>query len=353
MKIKGVNLGGWLVLEKWITPYMFSGTDADDERKLYETIDLKVLYDRLTTHRESFITERDFSIIRNLGLNIVRLPIPYYIFNDVYPYLGCEKYVDLAFQWAEKYQIKILLDLHTVPGGQNAFDNSGLAGICTWHLKQENINQTLDVIRKLCQKYGHLSELFGIEVINEPIDETMWQLIGQYSCQQEDVKHYPSSPVPTAILKDYYLKCYQIIDQNCDSHVKMIIHDGFRLEQWNDFMKQNEYPRLIIDTHLYINFEIMHKKEKSSDDYLDIIREKFKNMIISAQKYHPVLVGEWSLGNKLTDKKKDYDKNLHLFFQTQKDIFEYSLGWIFWNYKVLDHGRIEWDYENYSLLKKG
>ena len=31
MKIKGVNLGNWLVLEKWMSPALFDGTTAEDE----------------------------------------------------------------------------------------------------------------------------------------------------------------------------------------------------------------------------------------------------------------------------------------------------------------------------------
>ncbi|MCY0903238.1 MAG: glucan 1,3-beta-glucosidase, partial [Firmicutes bacterium] len=30
-KIRGVNLGGWLVLERWMTPSLFAGLDAKDE----------------------------------------------------------------------------------------------------------------------------------------------------------------------------------------------------------------------------------------------------------------------------------------------------------------------------------
>lgn len=29
-KLRGVNLGGWLLLEKWITPSLFDGLDATD-----------------------------------------------------------------------------------------------------------------------------------------------------------------------------------------------------------------------------------------------------------------------------------------------------------------------------------
>ena len=31
MHIKGVNLGNWLVLEKWMSPALFEGTGAQDE----------------------------------------------------------------------------------------------------------------------------------------------------------------------------------------------------------------------------------------------------------------------------------------------------------------------------------
>ena len=33
-KLRGVNLGGWLVLEKWMVPDVYRGTDAPDEYSL-------------------------------------------------------------------------------------------------------------------------------------------------------------------------------------------------------------------------------------------------------------------------------------------------------------------------------
>jgi glucan 1,3-beta-glucosidase len=33
-KIRGVNLGNWLVLEKWMHPPLFHGVDAEDETDL-------------------------------------------------------------------------------------------------------------------------------------------------------------------------------------------------------------------------------------------------------------------------------------------------------------------------------
>ena len=45
------------------------------------------------------------------------------------PYVGCTDgaldYVDRLLDWAEKYGLSVLLDIHGVKGSQNGFDNSG------------------------------------------------------------------------------------------------------------------------------------------------------------------------------------------------------------------------------------
>jgi glucan 1,3-beta-glucosidase len=35
--LRGVNLGGWLILEKWMTPSVFEGTEATDEYTFAQT----------------------------------------------------------------------------------------------------------------------------------------------------------------------------------------------------------------------------------------------------------------------------------------------------------------------------
>ena len=59
-KIKGVNLGGWLVLEKWMSPHLFDGTAADDEYYLAQDLPAAVYQARISQHRANFITEEDF-----------------------------------------------------------------------------------------------------------------------------------------------------------------------------------------------------------------------------------------------------------------------------------------------------
>ena len=41
MKIKGVNLGNWLVLEKWMSAELFYGIEGKDEEDFYEMLSPK------------------------------------------------------------------------------------------------------------------------------------------------------------------------------------------------------------------------------------------------------------------------------------------------------------------------
>ena len=53
MFVKGVNLGNWLVLEKWMSPHLFDGTTAEDEYYLPTQLSREVYEARIQTHRRS------------------------------------------------------------------------------------------------------------------------------------------------------------------------------------------------------------------------------------------------------------------------------------------------------------
>ena len=55
-KIKGVNLGGWLVLEKWMAPHLFDGTNADDEYYLPQELSEKEYLARITQNQRKITT---------------------------------------------------------------------------------------------------------------------------------------------------------------------------------------------------------------------------------------------------------------------------------------------------------
>ena len=69
MYVKGVNLGNWLVLEKWMSPSLFDGTTAEDEYYLPTQLPKEVYEARIKIHRSEYITERDFTRIKAMSMS--------------------------------------------------------------------------------------------------------------------------------------------------------------------------------------------------------------------------------------------------------------------------------------------
>ena len=118
-KVRGVNLGGWFVLEPWITPSLFeqwaNGGGVVDEYTYTAALGKQNAQSRLNQHWSSFITEADFREIASHGLNHVRIPVGYWAFNPnpADPYVqGQLPYLDNAIRWARNSGLRVMLDLH-------------------------------------------------------------------------------------------------------------------------------------------------------------------------------------------------------------------------------------------------
>ena len=60
-KIIGTNLGNWLVLEKWMQPFIFQGTGAEDETWLNRNVPNEKLWPMMKQHRDTYVTEEDLT----------------------------------------------------------------------------------------------------------------------------------------------------------------------------------------------------------------------------------------------------------------------------------------------------
>ena len=254
MYIKGVNLGNWLVLEKWMSPALFEGTTAEDEYYLPRQLTKEVYEARIRVHRSEYITERDFAVIKSYGMNAVRIPVPYFIFGDCEPFIGCIRELDKAMNWAEKYGLQVLIDLHTVPGSQNGFDNGGLSGVCKWAQQEESVAFTLDVLERLAQRYAKTESLWGIEIVNEPLTKAAWDvfdIMERYKAADPDMAA-GSAPVELDFLKTFYVEAYRRMRKYLPKEKVIVFHDGFDLFAWKDFMREEEFVNVVLDTHQYL-----------------------------------------------------------------------------------------------------
>ena len=360
MQIKGVNLGNWLVLEKWMSPALFEGTTAEDEYYLPAQLSREVYEARIRIHRSEYITERDFATIRRIGLNTVRIPVPYFIFGDRPPFIGCIEELDHAFAWAEKYDLKILIDLHTAPLGQNGFDNGGICGVCRWSQTPEEVEFVLDVLEKLAKRYGHRKGLFGITPINEPVTEPMWSFM-------KVTERYPAAdpklaegtaPNTLEFLREFYTDAYDRIRKHVDSGCYVVFHDAFQLHAWKDFLTQAKFENIILDTHQYLMMAEMDGCEQSVEGYKRYIEEHYAKEIAQVQQYVDVVVGEWCMFNSYAvgvDTKggqsslngMDFSENVEKFTPEEKkeiyreivgaqlDAWKKGSGYFYWSYKLL------------------
>lgn len=135
-KLRGVNLGGWLLLEPWITPSVFenAGEAAVDEWTLSEILGKEEAKNRLATHWNSFITADDFHQIKAAGLNHVRIPVGHWavVPDDSEPYVqGQLEYLDKAIGWARDAQLNVMVDLH---GGKSGLPTVVAVGDANWRL---------------------------------------------------------------------------------------------------------------------------------------------------------------------------------------------------------------------------
>jgi glucan 1,3-beta-glucosidase len=323
LKLRGVNLGSWLVLERWMTPDIFDGTDAPDEYTLCQILGDRAK-SRLDRHRETFITADDFRWIKEHGLNAVRLPVGYWALEAPKPYVECSRFIDFALDQSQKNGLKLLLDLHGAPGSQNGWDHSGRSGPVNWSKDPQNIRETLRVLESFGQKYGGHPALYGIELLNEP-----------------------KPVVPIEILQQFYQDGYTHIRRHAGPGVAVVIHDSFRPLVWKNFMQEPSFTNVVLDTHLYQCFD-KQALSRSALQQLAFALNRNTTLGEMQREELPTLVGEWSLS--LPDRAMSGLSTLQIesatrgYADAQLLNYEGTQGWFFWSYKL--HRPCEWHFQH-------
>ena len=337
-KIHGTNLGNWLVLEKWMEPAMFEGTGTEDETWLCRKLPTDEVARKLKEHRDTYVTEEDFKFIAESGLDTVRLPVPYFLFGDRPPFVGCVEYVDKALDWAEKYGLQVLLDLHTVPHSQNGYDNGGITGVCKWRKYPDEVEFALSVLERLAQRYGKRKGLYGIEVLNEPISWIVYITAPSTGKAADKQEAKGSGYVPLPFLREFYTNAYNRIRKHLPEDKAIVFHDGFRLNSWNRFFRESGFKNVALDTHIYI-FAMENFVPIAKPWVYNLYIRSNQRAIRRVQKAVPVIVGEWCICNKYANNSRNTADDTRRKFREiaalQLDAWREAQGWFYWNYQLL------------------
>ncbi|KAF8747890.1 Cellulase (glycosyl hydrolase family 5) [Rhizoctonia solani] len=178
-KVYGTNgtseqLGSWLLAEPWMFPNEWVNKMGGDS---CEADCSSCAFSELAT----WFTEKDADIIKNAGLNTIRIPLGYWIVESLvdrsteyYP-RGGMKYLKKGLRWLKQRGIHVMLDHHALPGVASA--NQMFAGRCTTDVQfytEKNYKRALiwaGVMTVLTHTDPDWSTIFSIEAINEPTQD--------------------------------------------------------------------------------------------------------------------------------------------------------------------------------------
>ncbi|CEP08920.1 hypothetical protein [Parasitella parasitica] len=377
-RIRGINLGGWLVLEPFITPKIFEQFGPNqtviDEWTLCEKLGPEEAKRQLQYHYDTFVTEADFKRIAEMGFNHVRIPTGHWAVqvlpDEPYvPFISWQ-YLLQGIQWARKYGLRVMVELHTAPGSQNGWNHSGKSGMVGFLNGTEgesNGDRTLQIATEMIRffdkpEWSNVVPLFG--VLNEPA----------------------MMKIPAVRVKSWYQKSYNAIRKLLGPGRGPLLtyHDGFfSLSAWNGFFGK-QYERVILETHLYMIFNnglVSMPRSQQAEFPCSAWKKDIGEASIHVG---PTMVGEFSVATNdcakylngvglgarfdgtleqegaptapvcptcscagvddwtaFTPEYKDF---LLQFMEKQMDAYEASIGWFYWTYKTEDHVNPHWDY---------
>ncbi len=316
--MRGVNLGGWLVLEKWMTPGLFAGVDAIDE---YTFMQMPHAERKIRNHHKTFITESDFKWLSEHDIDAVRIPVGYWIIRGDGPYIPAIDRLDWAFRMAKKYKLQVLLCLHGAPGSQNGHDHSGRVGKAMWYKERAYRERTVDVLMQLATRYQDHPQLWGIELLNEP-------RIGLFQFT----------------LRRFYREAYSHLSRILPRHVRIVFHDAFTARLMNAAIWDEERQAIAMDIHWY-HFLFWAHKWAPLSLYWRLVQWHGR-LISSLQRWQEIVVGEWS-GVISHERLQHYPQAEHDAIQydhiaRQLTAYGNADAWFYWTYKT-EAGGI-WNY---------
>ncbi len=168
--LKGVNLGGWLLMEG----YILRGRNIAEhqlKRQFKRDNTGKALFEFEKEFRDNFISEDDFKNIAKLGAQIIRLPFSYRLIEEKASSRNKISFyfLDKAFKWAKDYNLKIILDLHAACGAQNFDWHSDSTGKAMLWEKESCRKSTYRLWEIIAARYKDHSALYAYDVLNEPV----------------------------------------------------------------------------------------------------------------------------------------------------------------------------------------
>lgn len=318
----------------------------------------------LKRHWETWVTEDDIAKIASAGLTHVKIPIGHWIRGDIHesePWIdGDWEYFVRAVKWCHKYGLKVLADVHTAPGSQNGFDNSGqLLSQRTarhWSTRPDRVARSIkaveDVARAINEE-GLDDVVTSVEILNEIY-----------------------SDANITIVKDFYEKSLGKIRRHLPK-ATVVVSDNFDSGQFNLFW--TDHSNTLLDTHLYTVFS-EKLRSMSPKQHVAFVCGNHYNVEMMKCCWDDDgrsqglgrIIGEWTASYDMdvaaminvvfeeiaqTGVAPSFDREisrqerymLQNYVEAQMVVYEGKVagetnGWFYWNFKVEGGVFAEWDF---------
>ena len=176
VQLKGFNLGGWFIMEKWMAP-LDSGSLVDTY-SVIQTLDnrfgVATEQSLILTYQQNWITTTDLDNIKNAGYNVVRVPVwwgQFYALNNV-SNSGWRSDAFTELDWlvnaCASRGIYVIIDMHGAVGGQSTSDDTGQAGQNTYWTNGSNQGNTAWMWWQIASHYNGNATVAGYDLLNEP-----------------------------------------------------------------------------------------------------------------------------------------------------------------------------------------
>ncbi|KAK3941628.1 glycoside hydrolase [Diplogelasinospora grovesii] len=284
---RGVNVGGWLSIEPFITPSLFNydlSMGIIDEYTLCQHLGSSC-ESTLEKHYATFVTESTFSEIAAAGLDHVRIPFSYWAVQtydtDPYVYRTSWRYLLRAIEWCRRYGLRVNLDLHGLPGSQNGWNHSGRQGAIGWLNGTDgdkNAQRSLDV-------HDRLSQFFA--------QDRYQNIISHYGLANEPKMTFLSVD---AVLNWTTVASNMVRKNGVGKDVIIVFGDGFRgLANWQGELQG--LSNAALDVHQYVIFntnQIVYNHTQKVNYACQGWTEQTLLSMNPSTGYGPTLVAEWS-----------------------------------------------------------
>ncbi|KAF7816944.1 putative glucan 1,3-beta-glucosidase A [Senna tora] len=289
----------------------------------------------MQNHYDTFIVEDDFKFMSENGINAVRIPVGWWTIydpNPPFPFVsGTLKALDNAFSWAKKYGLKVILDLHSAPGSQNGVAHSTTRdGSLEWGKTNETIQQTLEVIDFYAARYAKHENLYGFELLNEPL--------------------YPYVSLKT--VEEYYRLAYKVVRHyNPTVYVIFATRLSFTRDDVPSYLELSPLVNSFENSVLVINWYSLfydtftNFTAKDHIEYVKVERNRQMTKLLENNQQARIYIGEWSCG---WDAENPTEEDLKEFAKAKMEVYDRAtFGWTFWTFKnVQNNWSMKWLIEN-------